>query len=122
MTTVYTYEQWVEDNQQYLSLQVQLIRKLIEKKNSDKDASSKISDEIKKLKSRASSLVKKMKWPPALESLAEIFGLSAFEKDILLICAGVELDSEIGPTIMKFNNNENPSPTFAFALSIFENA
>src|SRR4029077_1593430 len=31
--------------------------------------------------------------PPALEVVRERFGLSAFERDVLLLCAGVELDS-----------------------------
>src|SRR6185436_19948239 len=31
--------------------------------------------------------------PPALDVLCERFGLSFFERDVLLLCAGVELDS-----------------------------
>jgi predicted nucleic acid-binding protein len=33
--------------------------------------------------------------PPAIDRLCEVFGLSAFERDILLLCAGVEMDSEL---------------------------
>jgi hypothetical protein len=32
---------------------------------------------------------------PAIDRLGEIFGLSGFERDILLLCAGVEMDSEL---------------------------
>jgi len=32
---------------------------------------------------------------PAIDRLCEIFGLSGFEREILLLCAGVEMDSEL---------------------------
>jgi hypothetical protein len=33
--------------------------------------------------------------PPAIDRLAGIFGLSGFEREVLLLCAGVEMDSEL---------------------------
>jgi hypothetical protein len=33
--------------------------------------------------------------PPAIDWLSELFGLSPFEREILLLCAGVEMDSEL---------------------------
>jgi hypothetical protein len=33
--------------------------------------------------------------PPAIEQLCQIFGLSGFEREVLLLCAGVEMDSEL---------------------------
>jgi len=33
--------------------------------------------------------------PPAIDRLCEIFALSAFEREVLLLCAGVEMDSEL---------------------------
>jgi ATPase family associated with various cellular activities (AAA)/Winged helix domain, variant len=33
--------------------------------------------------------------PPAIDRLAELFGLSAFERALLLVCAGVEMDSSL---------------------------
>ena len=33
--------------------------------------------------------------PPAIDRLCEVFGLSGFEREILLLCAGVEMDSEL---------------------------
>ncbi|HWF05881.1 MAG TPA: ATP-binding protein, partial [Candidatus Angelobacter sp.] len=32
---------------------------------------------------------------PAIVRLVELFGLSPFERDLLLLCAGVEMDSEL---------------------------
>ncbi len=34
--------------------------------------------------------------PPALEQLCQIFGLSSFERDIVLLCAGMEFDRHWG--------------------------
>jgi hypothetical protein len=33
--------------------------------------------------------------PPAIDAMAETFGLSEFERDVLLTCAGIELDSSV---------------------------
>src|SRR4051794_37816419 len=35
--------------------------------------------------------------PPALAVLAQRFGLSRFERDVLLLCAAMELDTRTGP-------------------------
>jgi hypothetical protein len=36
-----------------------------------------------------------MEVPPAIDRLADLFGLTAFERQILLLCAGVEMDSKL---------------------------
>ena len=41
--------------------------------------------------------------PPALERLCATFGLSRFERDILLLCAGVELDAQFAQTVARRN-------------------
>jgi hypothetical protein len=51
--------------------------------------------------------------PAALESLCAAFGLSAFERDILLLCAGTELDSELAARVR---------PTFGVALGALPGA
>jgi hypothetical protein len=53
--------------------------------------------------------------PPALETLCATFGLTAFERNILLMCAGVELDSKLA-------NLCAARPTFSLALAVFEEA
>ena len=37
----------------------------------------------------------KLDAPPAIEHVAEAFALSSFERDVLLLCAGIELDAEL---------------------------
>ena len=35
--------------------------------------------------------------PAAIDVVTERFGLSSFERDVLLLCAAVEMDAEVGP-------------------------
>lgn len=58
--------------------------------------------------------------PSALQSLCQMFGLSAFERMTLLLCAAQELDSEVPRLCAQVNGNPNSAyPTFSIALSVF---
>ena len=57
--------------------------------------------------------------PPALQIVAERFGLSSFERDLLLLCAGVELDSHFAGRLAELQGDpQRVYPTFSLALSI----
>ena len=59
--------------------------------------------------------------PPALHILASRFGLSQFERDVLLLCAGMELDTRIaGLCAHAQQDPSRPYPTFALALALFD--
>jgi hypothetical protein len=61
--------------------------------------------------------------PPALETLCATFGLTSFERKILLMCAGVELDSRFASLYAAANKEIRSSlPTFSLALAAFEDA
>jgi hypothetical protein len=56
--------------------------------------------------------------PPALEGVARAFGLSIFERSLLLLCAGIELDSEIAALCAAAQDDATRRyPTFSLALS-----
>ena len=58
---------------------------------------------------------------PALPLLVQQFGLSAFEQQLLLLCVGLELDTQIASLCAKAQDHpQRPYPTFALALTIFE--
>ena len=60
---------------------------------------------------------------PALETVSSMFGLSEFEKSLLILCAGVELNSEISKLCAKVHGNMNMAyPTFGLALAILPGA
>lgn len=57
--------------------------------------------------------------PPALEQLCQIFGLSAFEREIVLLCAGMEFDRDWGRLCAEAQGQSQWNyPTFSLALSI----
>jgi hypothetical protein len=57
---------------------------------------------------------------PALLLLAAQWGLSEFERDTLLLCAAVEFDPELTALYGSIQGNGRNYPTFALALSIFD--
>jgi hypothetical protein len=61
--------------------------------------------------------------PPALDILAARLGLSAFERNTLLLCAAMEMDTGLGALCARVLADPNrPYPTFALALALFEDA
>jgi hypothetical protein len=59
----------------------------------------------------------------AIDILCELFHLSPFERDLLLLCAGVELDSGIAEIIASASGEARiASPTFSLALAALPNA
>ena len=61
--------------------------------------------------------------PPSLEILCGTFGLSSFERRILLMCAAVELDSRFASIYEAANKGQRPAlPTFSLALGAFDDA
>jgi hypothetical protein len=68
----------------------------------------------------ASDQVAKSDPPPALLMLAQNFGLSDFERDILLLCVAVELDPDMGALCAAAQGSATRTyPTFALALQAF---
>jgi len=60
--------------------------------------------------------------PPALMLLAERLGLTAFECEVLALCAAVELDTRIAGLCAAAQGDGNrPYPTFSLAFSLFDN-
>lgn len=61
--------------------------------------------------------------PAALDTLCAAFGLSDFERDLLLLCAGVELDASFGPLLAEAQADPGrPCPTFGLALAALPGA
>ena len=57
--------------------------------------------------------------PAAIDALATIFGLSAFERELLLLCAGVEMESEIAARCADAaGGSRGGAPTFGLALAL----
>lgn len=58
--------------------------------------------------------------PSALEIVSAAFGLSAFERDILVLCAALELDSQVAGLCAEAHGDAHrPWPSFGLALAAF---
>src|SRR6266540_2188764 len=58
---------------------------------------------------------------PAVDRVARLFGLSAFERQVLLLAAAVELDGDVAALAATVQNSGDPRPTFGLALAALPN-
>ena len=78
---------WLEQNQAYLSAEFARLRQLF----SDREQ----RDEAAEQEKHAAELRSQMQSPPAINLLTELFALTDFERQLLLLCAGAEMDSRL---------------------------
>lgn len=108
---------WVEQNQQYLAAQLARVRQLLAQ------AAGKAPATDEALASPAAFADAMSPAQPALTRLCETFALSPFERDLLLLCAGIELDSAFAPLCASAQGDPRQRyTTFALALAILPGA
>ncbi len=109
---------WVEANQRYLAAALMDARaRLMDGSRSDAGSDQKAEAD----RATLASLAAAMDLPPAIESLCAVFKLSAFERDLLLLCAGVELDPGVADLCAEAHNDPgHPYVTFALALRVLD--
>src|SRR5690554_4519329 len=111
---------WYEANKKFLMASIRLVKKEISN-YFDEQTSSEAEQEIMQLEQEIENLRMKINQPPTIDILSEIFGLTSFERKILLLCASVELDSAYSHTTEDIKG-QYIRPTFALALSAFKEA
>lgn len=123
-----TPEEWQIQNDQFLDnalewLRLYLSRKIEQSKKgqSQQNVHSEPQAELAHVEQAAQQMAQgtEVTPPPALILLSQSLGLSQFEQSILLLCAAMELDLQI-PSLYASLPPYQPYPTFALALSIFE--
>jgi ATPase family associated with various cellular activities (AAA) len=93
---------WAEANQACLLAEFARLRKQM-------DGGSPISTSTGSLEMEPAS---------AIDQLAETFGLTSFERDVLLLCAGVEMDSALAEKCASVQGSQQRlAPTFGLALA-----
>jgi hypothetical protein len=76
-----------------------------------------VEDAAKKM----NEIAQRMQPPPSLLILGKRFGLSRFDRDVLLLCAGVEMDTRIAALCGMAQGDTNANyPTFALAMALFD--
>jgi ATP-dependent 26S proteasome regulatory subunit len=113
------HNNWSAANQQYLTAMLKIIRAQLEKFNKAGNGDE-TGDEyfvsIEELRNQANGMTA----PPAIERLVNNLALSAFERDILLLCAGMELDAALGEQIVSMEEEKfSVLPSFSLALAAF---
>ncbi|MBN1569769.1 MAG: ATP-binding protein [Acidobacteria bacterium] len=111
---------WTERNQVYLAAALREIRDLLRTRCEQLglELPAKIEPGVS-----ASAEIGKDDRPPALVTLSRLFHLSSFERRILVLCAGVELDSSIAALCARLQADaRHRFPSFSLALSLLPDA
>ena len=117
------YKEWMEANQQYLHAAIDGLYQYLEYQIQGNASTGEESEQgLASEKGRRLPEVE-MDTPATLQTLCSVFSLTEFERDILLICVGVELDSRFASLIATFQGEaRSTSPTINLALSILPDA
>ncbi len=101
---------WSQANQRYLSKAILRVRGYLDKESPAPDEAAE------------TDIAEHMETSPALLELCRLFSLSAFERDLLLLCVGVELDGEMAAKIADLQQGRSKTPSFSLALAYLPNA
>jgi len=105
---------WNEANQHFLMTAVNAVRESLEGRVPAKPLAHELT---RSTIEDTAQRVEEMSPPPALETLCMLFRLSNFERGVLLLCAGIELDSKFAALCATANGDPRRDyPTFSLAL------
>lgn len=117
---------WTESNRQYLLAAMTQVRVLLSRYHARMNNAAGAEEEHETLQQAQEIMdttIAAMPAQPALEVLAAMFGLSAFEKQLLVLCAGAELDSTFAAQVAAVQGNPQATqPTFSLALAALPDA
>ncbi|MEM8612442.1 MAG: AAA family ATPase [Cyanobacteria bacterium P01_H01_bin.105] len=110
---------WLDENQQYLSAAITVVKarfvERLQQASMDLPMLSHVPS-VERALERFHSL-EMTQLPSALEQLSTLCHLSAFEQEILLLCAGMELDATFAPIFAALHGDAQRNyPTFSLAL------
>lgn len=112
---------WHEANQRYLMARLSVVREALTRhanRNATKPATTGADATNEEPNQLVEKATRDLPASAALDSLCSVFGLSAFERDLLLLCAGVELDSTFADLCARAQGDPpRHYPTFSLALA-----
>jgi hypothetical protein len=106
-------EAWLEANQRRLALEFARIHAIVKQRLAQSDASD--------VGGTAVADATPTKQPSAIDSLVTAFGLSHFERDVVLLCAGAELSADIS-ALLENVRGDSPLLTFRLLLALLPGA
>jgi AAA+ superfamily predicted ATPase len=103
---------WLQSNQQALLLAMENVRQALERHRSAESTE------------RGQPATGRESAEPgsALSGLCQTFSLSPFERDLLVLCAGVELDAGFSDSVAACGEARHGAPTFSLALAALPDA
>jgi ATP-dependent 26S proteasome regulatory subunit len=123
MTTTVHTETWHEANQRYLVAALgRLMARLQQYAAHVREESVEDSEgDAQQAESDMQELAVSMASPPAIERITQAFALSSFERDLLLLCAGIELDTKLAESCrLLTGSTRHPHVTFSMAMAVLE--
>ena len=108
---------WHDANQRYLMAAVASVRAKVDRGAGREDALG-----AETAQAAVAAAAAELPAPASLDRLTTTLGLSDFERDLLLLCAGVELNSAFADALAGSAGNGRPYPTFGLALSLLPEA
>ena len=112
MSSVVMEADWHAANQRHLMAAVGQVRQSLERHSGAAGAARDEGDEGDQPSGAG------LPSPSVLERVCELFGLSPFERDVLLLCAGIELDGSFAELCAAAQGDPGrPYPTFGLALA-----
>jgi len=128
-----THDDWLEANGRFMAAAVAWVRALLRRRvpvetprgfdRRPREGAGLNADDPVRAEAAMKAAAQAMTPPPALLILAERLGLSPFEQRALLLCAAAELDTSVAGLCAQVQGDPTrPYPTFALALSLFDDA
>lgn len=112
--------EWSSANQQYLALMIKLLKDRLSfyAQAINDSGDENVMPDFSQAEASLQELASNMSSAPAIEIVASTFQLTPFEKSILLLCAGIELDASFGELIANIQGDGLLyQPTFGLALA-----
>ncbi|MDZ8110326.1 MAG: ATP-binding protein [Nostoc sp. DedQUE12a] len=107
---------WDRANYRYLSAALAIVRGILEDRTATQNQSEAKNHE--NLQQALQEAADAMPAPSALDRVCKMFRLSSFERDLLLLCAGMELNGDFGKLCAKIHGDaQRAYPTLSLALA-----
>lgn len=116
--TIPLSETWYEANQRYLAAALSALRARLEAALHTPSSPTAETTSAQAEEALLDPAAWSFSQPPALEQLCSAFELSAFERGILLLAAGAEMDSRLAALFASADSSRRPLPTLSLALTL----
>lgn len=114
------FEHWQKANRDYLMASLAIVRNRLTSYIATKEEQT--ENRNQHLEESLQQAAEALPRPSTLENLCGLFKLSSFEREVLLLCVGLELDPRFIPLCGGGTVNSRPYVTFSLALSALPDA